>query len=239
MSLFPFISSVVTVAQTYRCSVLDRNIGEVSCIMPNHPTNSFPLLVLRRERRGRGGGGRGRGRGRGEKHKGDVVLLARSTADMHIILLSVEKARASFGLSLNLGKTNLTRIVACEGEISFSLRTRGQVVSTPHFPVNSCLDDEAIRSRIKRAVRSFQVWSPMLTNKAFPVAARVAAFVASVRAFFCWQAQNWTPTKKQYNYMSSWASRLGASMRVLRRCPDEPIVSWWRRLHRDGTNEAF
>ena len=51
---------------------------------------------------------------------------------------------------------------------------------------------------------------------------------------FCWQAQNWTPTKKQYNYIGSWFARLGSSMIRVRRCPEEPMDSWWRRLHRDG-----
>ena len=39
---------------------------------------------------------------------------------------------------------------------------------------------------------------------------------------------------KQFNYICSGASRFGTSMREHRRCPDGPIDSWWRRLHRDG-----
>ena len=34
--------------------------------------------------------------------------------------------------------------------------------------------------------------------------------------------------------MNSWFARLGSSMLGLRRCLDEPIDSWWRRLLRDG-----
>ena len=45
----------------------------------------------------------------------------------------------------------------------------------------------------------FQVWTPMRTNKALLVAAREAAFVASVLTSLRWQAQNWTPTTKQHN----------------------------------------
>ena len=85
-----------------------------------------------------------------------------------------------------------------------------------------------------RAMRAFQNWSPMLTNKALLVAARVSAFIISVLTSFCWQAQNWTPTKKQYCYIGSWFARLGSAMSRVRRCPEEPMDSWWRRLHRDG-----
>ena len=59
-------------------------------------------------------------------------------------------------------------------------------------------------------LRAFLNWSPLLTNKAVPVAARVAAFLTSVLSSFCWQAQNWTPTKKQYSYIGSWFARLGS-----------------------------
>ena len=83
-------------------------------------------------------------------------------------------------------------------------------------------------------MRAFQNWSTMLTNKALPVAARVAAFITSVLTSFCWQAQNWTPTKKQYSFIGSWLARLGSAMNRVRRCPEEPSESWWRRLHRDG-----
>ena len=56
-------------------------------------------------------------------------------------------------------------------------------------------DYETIRARLKRVMRAFQILSPMLTNKALPVAARVSAFIASVLSSFCSQAQNGTPTK--------------------------------------------
>ena len=61
-----------------------------------------------------------------------------------------------------------------------------------------------------------------------------AAYKTSVMASFCWQAQNWTPTARQYKYISSWASRHGACMGFVRRCPTEEIDQWWRRLHREG-----
>ena len=89
-------------------------------------------------------------------------------------------------------------------------------------------DDEAIRARMTRAMRAFQNWSPMLTNKALPVAARVSACITSVLSSFCWQAQNWTPTKRQYSYIGSWFARLGSVIRV-RRCPEEPMDSWRRK----------
>ena len=70
-----------------------------------------------------------------------------------------------------------------------------------------------------RALRAFQNWSPLLTNKAVPVAARVAAFLTSVLSSFCCQAQNWTPTKKQYSYIGSWFARLRSAMEGAQRSP--------------------
>ena len=70
-------------------------------------------------------------------------------------------------------------------------------------------------------------------TKPLPVVARVSAFIASVLSSFCWQVQNWTPTKQQYSSISSWFARLGSAMVGVRRCPEEPMDSR-RRLHRDG-----
>ena len=146
------------------------------------------------------------------------------------MLFEVQEAFAAFGLTLNLGKTNFTNTAACEGE---SLELSGHVVKWSPRLMGTVItlcgnDDEAIRARMQRALRSFEVWSPMLTNTVLLVAARVAASVASVLSSYCWQAQNWTPTKKRYSFMSSWFARFGSSMRGLRRCPDEPIDSWCR-----------
>ena len=46
----------------------------------------------------------------------DVVLLAMSITDLQIMLLEVEKAFTAVGLTLNLGKTNITSTLACEGK---------------------------------------------------------------------------------------------------------------------------
>ena len=112
----------------------------------------------------------------------DVVLLAIGTTAWQTMLLEVDEAFAAVGLTLNLGKTNFTSIAACEGQ---PLELSGHVVKwSPRLTflgtvVTPCGDDdETIRARMKRALRSFQIWSPMLTNKALLVAARVAAFVA-------------------------------------------------------------
>ena len=161
-----------------------------------------------------------------------------SITDLQIMLLEVEKAFAAVGLTLNLGKTNFTSTLACEGK---TLELSGHTVNwSPRltFPgtvITLCSnDDEAIRARMTRAMSAYQIWAPMLTNKALPIAARVAAFITSVMTSFCWQAQNWTPTKKQYSYIGSWFAHLGSAMTRVRRCPEEPMDSWWRRLHRDG-----
>ena len=168
----------------------------------------------------------------------DVVLLAMSIAALQTMLLEVEQVFAAVGLTLNLGKTNFTSTLACEGS---TLELSGHVVKwSPRLTFLGTVitlcgnDDEAIRARMTRALRAFQNWSPLLTNKTISVAARVAAFLTSVMSSFCWQAQNWTPTKKQYKYIGSWFARLGSSMIRVRRCPEEPMDSWWRRLHRDG-----
>ena len=55
----------------------------------------------------------------------DVVLLAMSIAALQTMLLKVEEAFAAVGLTLNLGKTNFTTTVACEG---ISLEVSGHVV---------------------------------------------------------------------------------------------------------------
>ena len=99
----------------------------------------------------------------------------------------------------NLGKTNFSSTVACEaGPIDLS----GHVVNWySRFTFLGTVitlcgnDNEAIRGRIKRVLPSCLVWSPLFTNKALFVAARMAALVASVLSSFCWQAQNWTATK--------------------------------------------
>ena len=124
----------------------------------------------------------------------DVVLLAMSITDLQIILLEVEKAFAAVGLTLNLGKTNFTSTLACEGK---TLELSGHTVKwSPRLTflgtvITLCSnDDEAIRARMTRAMSAFQIWSPMLTNKALPIAARVAAFITSVLTSSCWQAQN-------------------------------------------------
>ena len=161
-----------------------------------------------------------------------------SIAALQTMLLEVEQVFAAVGLTLNLGETTFTSTLACEGK---TLELSGHVVKwSPRLTFLGTVitlcgnDDEAIRARMTRALRAFQNWSPLLTNKAIPVVARVAAFLTSVLSSFCWQAQNWTPTKKQYNYIGSWFARLGSSMTRVRRCPEEPMDSWWRRLHRDG-----
>ena len=142
----------------------------------------------------------------------DVVLLAMSIAALQTMLLEVEQVFAAVGLPLNLGKTNFTSTPACEGT---TLELSGHVVKwSPRLTflrtvITLCgNDDEAIRARMTRALRAFQNWSPLVTNKATPMVARVAAFLTSVLTSFFWQAQNWTPKKKKYNnwqvVCSSW-----------------------------------
>ena len=46
----------------------------------------------------------------------DVVLLAMSVNDLQTMLLEVETAFSAVGLTLNLGKTNFTSTVVCEGK---------------------------------------------------------------------------------------------------------------------------
>ena len=147
------------------------------------------------------------------RYADDVVLLAMSIAALQTMLLEVEQAFAAVGLTLNLGKTNFTSTLACEGS---TLELSGHVVKwSPRLTFLGTVitlcgnDDEALRARMTRALRASQNWSPLLTNKKIAVAARVAAFLTSVMSSFCWQAQNWTPTKKQFNYIGSWFARLG------------------------------
>ena len=110
----------------------------------------------------------------------DVVLLAISIAALQTMLLEVEQVFAAVGLTLNLGKTNFTGTLACEGK---TLELSGHVVKwSPRLTflgtvITLCgSDDEAIRARMTRALRAFQNWAPLLSNKAIPVVARVAAF---------------------------------------------------------------
>ena len=123
-----------------------------------------------------------------------------SIAALQTMLLEVEQAFAAVGLTLNLGKTNFTSTLACEGS---TLELSGHVVKwSPQLTFLGTVitlwgnDDEAIRAGMTRAQRAFQNWSPLLTNKTIAVAARVAAFVTSVMSSFCWQAQNGTPHKE-------------------------------------------
>ena len=55
----------------------------------------------------------------------DVVLLATSTTTLQTMLLEVEEAFSAVGLTLNLGKTNFTSTLACEGK---TLELSGHVV---------------------------------------------------------------------------------------------------------------
>ena len=82
----------------------------------------------------------------------DVVLLAMSTAALHIMLPEVEDAFAAVGLAVNLDKTNFTSTLACEGK---SLELSGHVVKWPPrltflgTVITLCgNDDEAIRARV-------------------------------------------------------------------------------------------
>ena len=142
------------------------------------------------------------------------------------LLLEVEEAFSAVGLTLTLGKTNSTSTLTCEGK-TLGL-SRHVVKWSPRLTFLGTVitlcgnDDEAIRARMTRAMRAFQIWSPMLTNKALPVAQRVPALTTSVLPSFCWQAQNWTPTKKQYGHIGSWFARLGSAMIGVKRCPEDP-----------------
>ena len=168
----------------------------------------------------------------------DVVLLAMSIDDLQTMLLEVKTAFTAVGLTLNLGRTNFTSTLVCEGKplelLGHTVKWSPRLTFLGTVITLCCNDDEEIRARMTRAMRAFQNWSPMLTNKALPVAARVSAFIISVLTSFCWQAQNWTPTQKQYSYIGSWFARLGSAMSRVRRCPEGPMDSWWRRLRRDG-----
>ena len=168
----------------------------------------------------------------------DVLVLAQNEEDLQIMLAEVTAAFGQVGLEINLSKTHYSSSVENGGR---SISVVGQhVVWTPEIIfLGSAItltgnDEAAIRARMQKATQTFREWAPVLTNSRLPVEARAEAYKTSVMASFCWQAQNWTPTVKQYKFMSSWASRQGASMKLLQRHPEEEIGQWWRRLHRDG-----
>ena len=76
---------------------------------------------------------------------------------------------------------------------------------------------------------------PCSRTKRSLVAAHVSAFIASVLSSFGWQAQNWTPTKKQYSCTSSWfAPPSDQPCTESEDAPKNSMDSWWRRLHKDG-----
>ena len=95
----------------------------------------------------------------------DVVLLAMSIAALQTMLLEVEQAFAAVGLTLNVGKTNFTSTLACEGS---TLELSGHVLKwSPRLTFLGTVitlcgnDDEAIRARMTRALRAFQKLVPI------------------------------------------------------------------------------
>ena len=168
----------------------------------------------------------------------DMILLADSPAPLELMINDLVSAFRDLGLGVGADKTHWTSTPAQE---HMKIKVEDCEVkweSTITF-VGTVLDltgssGAAIQHRLNQGNKVYHKWKPILKAKWLPLPRRADLLLKAVWASVLWCAATWNSTKVMRNSIDSWGARMMSTIAGVRRVPEEPIDSWWRRLHREG-----
>jgi hypothetical protein len=168
----------------------------------------------------------------------DMILLADTTEHLEIMINDLVAAFREIGLGVGADKTHWTstptqehkniNVEGCEVEWESTITFVGTVLDLTGSSA------AAIHHRLNSANKVFHKWKPILKARWLPLARRADLLFKAVWTSVLWCSATWNSTQAMRSAFDSWGARKMATVAGVRRYPEEPDETWWRRLHREG-----